>query len=55
MKTEIAACCRRLRLSSNIAAICDRVEAGSNQEYLLKILKEEVLYRETARVNRLIK
>ncbi|MGB4618409.1 MAG: IS21-like element helper ATPase IstB [Dethiobacteria bacterium] len=55
MKTEIAECCRRLRLSRNIAAVCDRVEADSHQEYLLKILKQEVLYRETTRKNRLIK
>lgn len=55
MKTEIAECCRHLRLSRNIAAVCDRVEADSHQEYLLKILKQEVLYRETTRKNRLIK
>ncbi len=55
MKTEIAECCRRLRLSRNIAAVCDQVEADSYQEYLLKILKQEVLYRETTRKNRLIK
>jgi len=55
MKTEIAECCRRLRLSRNIAIACDQVEADSNQEYLLKILKQEVLYRETSRKNRLIK
>jgi DNA replication protein DnaC len=55
MKTKIAECCRRLRLSRNIAAVCDQVEADSYQEYLLKILKQEVLYRETTRKNRLIK
>lgn len=55
MKTEIAECCRRLRLSRNIAAVCDQVEASNHQEYLLKILKQEVLYRETTRKNRLIK
>lgn len=55
MKTEIAECCRRLRLSKNIAAVSDQIEADSYQEYLLKILKQELLYRETTRKNRLIK
>jgi DNA replication protein DnaC len=55
MKTEIAECCRRLRLSKNIAEISDQVEADSYQEYLLKILAEEVAYRETTRKNRLVK
>lgn len=54
-KTEIAECCRRLRLSKNIAEISDQVEADSYQEYLLKILAEEVAYRETTRKNRLVK
>ena len=36
MKTEIAECCRRLRLGKNIAMISDQVEAESHQEYLLK-------------------
>lgn len=55
MKTEIAECCRRLRLSKNIAAVSDQIEAESYQEYLLKILKQELVYRETTRKNRLIK
>lgn len=55
MKTEIAECCRRLRLSRNIAEISDQVEADNYQEYLLKILKQEVAYRETTRKNRLVK
>ena len=55
MKTEIAECCRRLRLSRNIAEISAQVEADNYQEYLLKILKQEVAYRETTRKNRLVK
>ena len=55
MKTEIAECCRRLRLSKNIAEISDQVEADTYQEYLLKILRQEVAYRETTRKNRLVK
>lgn len=55
MKTKIAECCRRLRLSKNIAEISDQVEADTYQEYLLKILRQEVAYRETTRKNRLVK
>jgi DNA replication protein DnaC len=55
MKTEIAECCRRLRLSKNIALASDQIEAESHQEYLLKVLKQELHYREAARKSRLIK
>ena len=55
MKTEIAECCRQLRLGKNIALISDQVEAESHQEYLLKVLREELSYRGTKRKDRLIK
>lgn len=55
MRTEIAECCRRLRLSRNIADVCDQIEAESHQAYLLEILRQEVLCRETTRKHRLTK
>ncbi len=55
MKQKIAECCKRLRLSRNIAEICDHVEAESPQAYLLEILQQEIAYRETARKGRLLK
>ena len=55
LKTEIADCCRRLRLGKNVATISEQIEAGSNQEYLLKVLKEELSYREAKRKSRLLK
>lgn len=55
MKPQIAECCKKLRLSRNIAEICDRVQAESHQEYLLQILQHELSYRETARKSRLLK
>jgi len=54
MKKEIADCCRRLRLSKNIAEICDQIQAETHEEYLLQILKNELSYRETTRKNRLM-
>jgi hypothetical protein len=50
VKAEISECCKRLRLSRNIAAICEQVEADSHQEYLLQILKHEISYREANRM-----
>lgn len=55
MKQAIAECCKRLRLSRNIAEISDHVEAESPQAYLLEILRQELAYRETARRARLLK
>lgn len=55
MKQKIAECCKRLRLSRNIAENCDHVEAESPQAYLLEILQQEIAYRETARKGRLLK
>ncbi len=55
MKTEIAQCCKKLRLGRNIADISDQVKAENHQEYLLKILRREVAYREKARKARLLK
>jgi len=55
LKTEIAECCRQLRLGKNIATISEQIEAGSHQEYLLKVLKEELSYREAKRKSRLLK
>ena len=55
LKTEIAECCRRLRLGKNIAIISEQIEAGGHQEYLLKVLKEELSYREAKRKSRLLK
>ena len=44
-----------MKLSRNIAENSARVEAENHQEYLLKILRQEVAYRETTRKNRLLK
>ncbi|MEW6574682.1 MAG: IS21-like element helper ATPase IstB [Bacillota bacterium] len=55
MKAQIAECCKKLRLSRNIAEICNRVQAASHEEYLLQILQHELAYRETARKGRLLK
>lgn len=55
MKQQILDCCKRLRFSSNIAESYDKIQATTHAEYLLKILQNEIAYRETTRKNRLIK
>jgi len=55
LTTEIAACCKRLRLSKNIVENAKQIEAETHQEYLLKLLQSEILHREEARKDKLLK
>ena len=55
LTTEIAACCKRLRLSKNIVENAKHIEAETHQEYLLKLLQSEVLHREDTRRDKLLK
>jgi len=55
MTTEIAACCKELRLSRNIVEMAEKLQAATHQEYLLKLLKSEVEHRESARKDKLLK
>ena len=52
---DIATCCKRLRLSKNIVEMSDKIEADTHQEYLLKLLQSEILHREKARREKLLK
>jgi DNA replication protein DnaC len=52
---EIAACCKALRLSRNIAEMSEKVHAESHQEYLLQLLNSELEHREVARKDKLLK
>lgn len=55
MTSEIAACCKGLRLSRNIVDMSEKLQADSHQEYLLKLLKSELEHREYARRDKLLK
>ena len=55
LTNQIANCCKELRLSRNIADLSCKVQAGTNQEYLLKLLRYEVEHRDIARQDKLIK
>lgn len=53
--SEIAACCKQLKLSQNIAEISGELQAESHQEYLLKLLRSELKHREMQRKDKLLK
>lgn len=53
LKEQIAACCKTLKLSHNLVENCDKIEAESHEEFLLKLLKLEVEHREASRKARL--
>ena len=53
--SEIAACCKRLRLSRNIVEMSDKIQADTHQEYLLKLLQSEIIHREKSKKDKLLK
>lgn len=54
--SDIATCCKRLRLSRNIVEMADKIQVDNHQEYLLKLLQSEIQHREeTKREKRLKK
>jgi len=53
LTSQIAECCKELRLSRNIADMSCIVQEENNQQYLLKLLKSELEHREITRTDRL--
>lgn len=51
---EIAGCCKKLRLSANLADHAMTVDGENHQEYLYKLLVDELDYRQKARISKLI-
>jgi hypothetical protein len=54
LTSQIADCCKELRLSRNLADMSSKVQAESNQEYLLQLLKYEIEHRDITRKDKLI-
>jgi DNA replication protein DnaC len=52
---DIQKCLKKLRLNSSIGQMSEKIDAASNQEYLLKLLQQEVERREETKRARLIK
>ena len=55
LTSEIAFCCRQLKLSRNVVEMAERLQADSHQEYLLRLLRSELEHREGMRKDRFLK
>ena len=55
LNSEIAECCKQLRLNSHIVEMSEKIQGQNNQEYLLKLLKSEILRRESSKKDKLLK
>ena len=51
---EIADCCKKLKLSGGLAQRAMVTEGESNQEFLFRLLRDEIAYRQGQRVNKLV-
>lgn len=51
---QILDCCKRMRLSRNLAEMAQSTEGETHQEYLYRLLCEEIRYREHCRTGKLI-
>jgi len=54
LKESIALCCKQLRLSSNLAERAMTLEGETNQQYLYKLLENEVRYRKERRITKML-
>ena len=52
LQKQIAACCKKLRLSANLAERAMTQEGATNQEYLYNLLKAEVECRRQTRLTK---
>ena len=55
LTSEIAACCKTLKLSHHMVENSAQITAESHQAYLLKLLQLEIEQREAARKDRLLR
>lgn len=55
VKDEITECCKRLRLSQNLVASIDLIEEHNREQFLLELLKRELVHREETRKARNLK
>lgn len=55
MKEKLLECCKQLRLSASLAENAMTATGATNQEYLLEVLKLEIIYRNTKRRNLYLK
>ncbi len=55
MISEVAACCKELRLSHNIVDMAEKIDAETHGEFLVQLLRSELKHRESKRIDKLLK
>jgi len=55
MISEVAACCKELRLSHNIVDMAEKIEAETHIDFLVQLLRSELKHRENNRIDKLLK
>jgi len=55
MISEVAVCCKELRLSNNIVDMSEKIEAETHIEFLVQLLRSELKHRENKRIDKLLK
>jgi len=55
MISEVATCCKELRLSHNIVDMAEKIEAKTHIEFLVQLLQSELKHRENNRIDKLLK
>lgn len=53
-RSAIAACCKALYLSRNVLRLCEEESTPRQEEFLLRVLEEEIGLREKNRITRLL-
>lgn len=53
-RTAIAACCKTLYLSRNMLGLCENEATPRQEDFLLRVLEEEIALRTRNRINRLL-
>ena len=54
LRVEIAACCRQMMLSRRIVELCEQEATPKQEEFLHRVLTEEIVGREKSRRQRLM-
>lgn len=55
MISEVATCCKELRLSHNIVDMAEQIKAETHVEFLVQLLRSELKHRENKRIDKLLK
>ena len=55
MISEVATCCKELRLSHNIVDMAEKIEAETHIDFLVQLLRSELKHRENNRIDKLLK